>query len=309
MKNFNKIKNKYTMELDERQILYLFITIAAAMIASFVIGIYVGKTSLLSPESGPKSGNIGSDHHARRAKKGRLKSRPTPRPENNEDELVDGAANQDDLDSSTEADQAESEVEIAQAGEDNPEWSESPEPVVTPRSRRRSPLPPAESESLLKRNQLNDLNSPPSLIPLPEPALEIEDFEDHEADNPIQKQIQEIYEAKVRQPSADTNSAEKKVTKPVTLPEAGPRPIKMNGKKMYTVQVGAFQNKEDARQLLERLRQKGLSAYMISTDIPGKGTWHRVRVGTFDDKDGAKAFAEAIETNEPISTFVTVYQQ
>jgi len=36
--------------------------------------------------------------------------------------------------------------------------------------------------------------------------------------------------------------------------------------------------------LWERLKKKGYPAYRISSNIPEKGIWHRVRIGYFKDK-------------------------
>jgi len=36
--------------------------------------------------------------------------------------------------------------------------------------------------------------------------------------------------------------------------------------------------------MVARLKKKGYSAYRISSNIPEKGIWHRVRIGYFKDK-------------------------
>lgn len=47
------------------------------------------------------------------------------------------------------------------------------------------------------------------------------------------------------------------------------------------VQAGAFQNEQDADNLKAKLALMGIEARIQTQDIPGKGLWHRVRIGPF----------------------------
>ena len=57
--------------------------------------------------------------------------------------------------------------------------------------------------------------------------------------------------------------------------------------KKYTIQVASFKDSKDADKIVAKLRKKGYPAYRISSNIPEKGIWHRVRIGSFKDKAGA----------------------
>jgi len=57
--------------------------------------------------------------------------------------------------------------------------------------------------------------------------------------------------------------------------------------KPLTVQVAAVKSAEEARQLAEKLRQRGYAAYIEPIAIPDKGTWYRVRMGEFPSKEFA----------------------
>jgi len=57
--------------------------------------------------------------------------------------------------------------------------------------------------------------------------------------------------------------------------------------KIITLQVGAFKNAEAADRLVKNLKKKGYPAEKSTAIIPDKGLWHRVRIGTFNNKGDA----------------------
>jgi DedD protein len=61
----------------------------------------------------------------------------------------------------------------------------------------------------------------------------------------------------------------------------------MNNTAGYTVQVGAFRQKNSAELLREKLRKHGYKAY-IAASGPRTARWYRVRVGDFDSPGEAK---------------------
>jgi len=63
----------------------------------------------------------------------------------------------------------------------------------------------------------------------------------------------------------------------------------------FTVQVGASQDKSEARKLEQRVRAAGLKPYVVEADLGAKGTWYRVRVGSFADRDAAGRFQKDVE--------------
>ncbi|MFH1625432.1 MAG: SPOR domain-containing protein [Pseudomonadota bacterium] len=77
----------------------------------------------------------------------------------------------------------------------------------------------------------------------------------------------------------------------------------------YTLQVGSFQNKEQAEKLANKLKRKGYEVYVVSSNIPMKGVWHRVRVGHFETLQEAKKFGLTIEMKERLPIYVTFSSQ
>ncbi|HSC35411.1 MAG TPA: SPOR domain-containing protein [Thermodesulfobacteriota bacterium] len=81
---------------------------------------------------------------------------------------------------------------------------------------------------------------------------------------------------------------------------AGPVP---GGK--FTVQVASYREKGDARELADRLTRKGYQAFVAEAELPGKGTWYRVRVGRFGTRKEAASFGENLKRKE--RSIKTVY--
>jgi DedD protein len=63
----------------------------------------------------------------------------------------------------------------------------------------------------------------------------------------------------------------------------------------FTVQIGAAQERSDAARLESRARGAGLKPYVQEANLPAKGTWYRIRVGAFRDRDAADRFRRDVE--------------
>ena len=112
-------------------------------------------------------------------------------------------------------------------------------------------------------------------------------------------------ENNVNKSSQVEKQAEQK--KPLEIKQRVPKEEKEKTKsfKGYTLQVGAFQDKEQAKKIANKLKKKGYPAYIVSSNMPVKGMWHRVRVGHFQDLKEAKKFGLTIEMKERLHTYVT----
>ena len=62
-----------------------------------------------------------------------------------------------------------------------------------------------------------------------------------------------------------------------------------------TVQVAAVKSEAEARQLSEKLRQRGYASYVEPVAVPEKGTWYRVRMGEFPSKEFARSTMERLQ--------------
>lgn len=71
-----------------------------------------------------------------------------------------------------------------------------------------------------------------------------------------------------------------------------PPPAKLG---TYTVQIGAAQEKREAQRLEQKARSAGLKPYVVEAHLGAKGTWFRVRVGAFENKDVANRYRQDVE--------------
>lgn len=72
----------------------------------------------------------------------------------------------------------------------------------------------------------------------------------------------------------------------------------------FTVQVASLPNRSEAESLASRLRKQGLSPWVAEADIPGKGTFYRVRVGRFANRDEAVRYLEDLKRETRMDGFV-----
>ena len=72
----------------------------------------------------------------------------------------------------------------------------------------------------------------------------------------------------------------------------------------YTVQTASYQEKKWPRMRWKRLKQRGYAAFIYSSQLPGKGIWYRVRLGSFSNKAAAEKLQKTIHAKEGISPII-----
>ncbi|HSC86099.1 MAG TPA: SPOR domain-containing protein [Polyangiaceae bacterium] len=72
----------------------------------------------------------------------------------------------------------------------------------------------------------------------------------------------------------------------------------------FSVQVSSFKNQDDAERFVTELRRRGHHAYRIAANVPGRGLWHRVRVGPFKTKYEATVYKKKLEESERLTALV-----
>jgi DedD protein len=95
--------------------------------------------------------------------------------------------------------------------------------------------------------------------------------------------------------SATQGAAKSSVPKP-------PQATAPNG--TWTLQLGASPNREDAERQASRMREKGYAPYITAAEVPGKGTWYRVRMGSFPSKDAATRYLQDFKRETQAEAFV-----
>ena len=79
-------------------------------------------------------------------------------------------------------------------------------------------------------------------------------------------------------------SSDEKPAEPTAAPEANT----MAGK--YTIQLGSYNNVDEAKQFAEGFTVRGYSPIINEVKIEGKGTWYRVSLGIFNTVEEAKNY-------------------
>lgn len=98
----------------------------------------------------------------------------------------------------------------------------------------------------------------------------------------------------------------KKESKPEPGPVSrGPQPVKA----LFTLQVGSFEDKKHARQLLEKLEKKDYPVSLEKADLGEKGIWYRIKVGEFSTKEEAEEFGKKLEKEENLKGFIVPFQK
>ena len=84
---------------------------------------------------------------------------------------------------------------------------------------------------------------------------------------------------------------------PMTEQDLHQRPTPAAGEQ-YFLQAGAFPNSADADNLKARLALLGFEAAIQTAELPGKGLWHRVRLGPYTSLDELNKVRAALVQNE-----------
>lgn len=110
-----------------------------------------------------------------------------------------------------------------------------------------------------------------------------------------EKKIELSPQAKVNLQTEKTHVTNTKSSEqPITI--IGPLPpITPDGQ--YTVQIGSFKNESHAKKLQNKLKSKGYPAFLKQVEL-AQGTRFRVRVGSFENSDIAKNYADILLKKE-----------
>ncbi len=88
-----------------------------------------------------------------------------------------------------------------------------------------------------------------------------------------------------------------------TSPKPAPAPATPNKGNM-TIQVASFNDQAQANERVGRLKSSGVDASVVRAEIPGKGTWYRVRIGRFGTRDEAMSYGSQLRSKNAIQDFI-----
>ena len=108
--------------------------------------------------------------------------------------------------------------------------------------------------------------------------------------------------AKVAEPApTKAKPTDVKESKPAVIPTvAAAGDSKSKGR--YTLQLSSFQDKSEAETFAQKF--EGERPYMVVSEIPGKGTWYRVRVGDYASAKDAITAKQSFEKKHSAIAYV-----
>lgn len=88
-------------------------------------------------------------------------------------------------------------------------------------------------------------------------------------------------------------------------PETAPSTTARRSATGFTLQVSSFQNRKEAEEYTAALVGKGYEAYVVSSEVPDKGLWYRVRLGQFSTYDAALVAKADFERKHNVIAYVS----
>lgn len=73
----------------------------------------------------------------------------------------------------------------------------------------------------------------------------------------------------------------------------------------FTVQIASYPDRSMAEEEMKKMKKRGYAAFIVSSELPDKGMWHRVRLGSFTNKASAEKLAKELRAKENLSPMVT----
>jgi len=347
MRDAHRMKEKFDLSLDNRQIVSLLIAGIVVLGAVFVLGVVVGKKlaesdraagapDLLSAldekaaamekvhaepattfqdELTKKAGPLPRDPSAKPAKPEAVaQAKPEPKPEVAKPEPKP-------------ADEPKPEVAQAAAEErDEADPLPAPKPDAKPAAESKpavEPKPSSESkkEALAEKKAASESKKDA----LAEKKAASESKKDALAEKkpdakpePAKKEslaerINATASAPVDGKVADTAVMPTRTTEKGTTVTASAEKGKVQatpaGKGAFTLQLSATQTREEADRFASGLKAKGYAPYIVSAQVPGKGTWYRVRLGSFPNRDAASRYLQDFRRETQMEAFVASKDQ
>ncbi len=74
----------------------------------------------------------------------------------------------------------------------------------------------------------------------------------------------------------------------------------------FAIQIASAISEDGAIAAIEELKEKGVEAYLVKSEVPGKGVRYRVRVGKFPNQQSAKSTGEKLTANGTIQEFAVM---
>lgn len=109
-----------------------------------------------------------------------------------------------------------------------------------------------------------------------------------------------------KESSSSGKSGQAALPQPQLLAKKGPPGASPGLKLRYTVQTASYPEKGMAEKDVKHLKTRGYAAFVASSELQGKGTWHRVRLGSFSSRAVAEKLQKTLQAKEGISPIIVI---
>lgn len=304
MRDAHRMKEKFDVSLDNRQIVSLLIAGIVVMGAVFVLGVVVGKKLAGNAQAAAAPDLLSALDANAQALQEAQKEPPL--------------TFQDELTRKTSAEPAAAEPKKAPATKPTTTAAATPAPKPAPVAAAAPAVPAAKPPSAEKPTEQ------PASAEKSETAFNSADDElaalaamkrpQAPAAAPVEKPAPAAVPAPATKPAQGAVAEETVPTRTATPAGSGlkeaiarattPRPAEAVPGGAFTLQLSAFQTREEADRFAGRLRDRGYAPYIVAAEVANKGTWYRVRMGSFPSRDAATRYLSDFKRETQLDAFV-----
>jgi DedD protein len=307
MRDAHRMKEKFDVSLDNRQIVSLLIAGIVVMGAVFVLGVVVGK-KLSSDAQTAAAPDLLSALDANAQVLNEARQEP---PLTFPDELTrkTGSEPLPPLPAAKPAAKPEAPKATA-AAKPEPKPAEAPKAAAAaakPAALKPTPDPDTGELPAMDAAEEDAIASGKTVQPKPE-AKPVEAPKVAAAPKPEVKP--EPVKGKVEETPVATRTAAREggmkeaIARAQALPQEPQRPAEAVKGGAFTLQLSAFQSRPEADRFAARLRDKGYAPYILAAEVPGKGTWYRVRMGSFASREAAGRYLTDFKRETQLDAYV-----
>ncbi|NNC16159.1 SPOR domain-containing protein [Corallococcus exiguus] len=299
MRDAHRMKEKFDVSLDNRQIVSLLIAGIVVMGAVFVLGVVVGKKLSGDAQTAEAPDLLSAlDANAQVLNDAR-QDPPLTFP----DELTRKTGSEPLPPMPKPAAKPEAPKVAAAA---KPEVKPEPKPAAKPAAL--APTPDPDTGELPAMDTAEE-DAIANGKPLAKPEPKVEEPAKVAAAKPEPKVVEPV-KGKVEETPVATRTAardggmKEAIARAQALPAEPPRPSEAVKGGAFTLQLSAFQSRQDADRFAARLRDKGYAPYILTAEVSGKGTWYRVRMGSFASKEAAGRYLTDFKRETQLDAYV-----
>lgn len=286
MRDAHRMKEKFDVSLDNRQIVSLLIAGIVVMGAVFVLGVVVGKKLQANTQTAAAQ-NLLDALDAKAEVLEQVQKEPALT-------FPDELTRKNPSEPALASEPAPVKVAVVKPAQEKPlaEKPASDKPAAEKPEAEEAPAPAAAQEPTEVAAPAAS-EQPVKVAAAPASAAKVEQARGKVAPAPVT--------ARTAAPDGGLKSA---IARAQTQPVAA-RPAGVTPGGAFTLQLSAYQARAEADRFAAKLRDRGYAPYIVAAQVPGKGTWHRVRMGSFATKEAAARYLADFKRETQLQAFVT----